>query len=63
MIVNEIKEDKEIVVIFLILIGSKIYNVVRGLWVLVKLFSIKFIDFVYLLFLRFLVIVFFMIKK
>lgn len=63
MIVNEIKEDKEIVATFLTSIGSKTYNVARGLRALVKPSSTKLTDFVYLSLLRFLAIVPLMTKK
>lgn len=63
MIVNEIKEDKEIVATFLTSIGSKTYNVARGLRALVKPSSTKLTDFVCLSLLRFLAIVPLMTKK
>ena len=71
MIVNEIKEDKEIVATFLTSIGSKTYNEVqqwstglaRGLRAPVKPSSTKLTDFVCLSLLRFLAIVPLMTKK
>lgn len=63
MIVNEIKEDKEIVATFLTSIGSKTYNVARGLQAPVKPSSTKLTDFVCLSLLRFLEIVPLMTKK
>lgn len=63
MIVNEIKEDKKIVATFLTSIGSKTYNIARGLRAPVKPSSTKLTDFVCLSLLRFLAIVPLMTKK